>query len=45
MPVHKVKGGYQWGNSGNVYKTKEQAETQGKAILASGWKEKRRKGK
>ena len=45
MPVHKVKGGYQWGNSGKVYKTKEQAETQGKAILASGWKEKRRKGK
>lgn len=43
MPVKKVKGGYQWGNAGKVYPTKEQAEKQGKAIIASGYKEKKRK--
>jgi len=41
MPVRKVKGGYRWGNTGKVYKTKEQAEKQGRAIRASGWKEKK----
>ena len=35
MPVRKVKGGYQWGNSGKVYPTKAQAERQGRAIFAS----------
>jgi len=40
MPVRKVKGGYQWGTSGKVYPTKEQAEKQGKAIYASGYKKK-----
>lgn len=43
MPVKKVKGGYQWGNTGKVYPTKEQAEKQGKAIIASGYKEKKSK--
>ena len=43
MPVKKVKGGYRWGNSGKVYKTKKQAERQGKAIYASGYKPKGRK--
>ena len=38
MPVRKVKGGYQWGKTGKVYPTKEQAEKQGKAIYASGYK-------
>lgn len=38
MPVRKVKGGYQWGTSGKVYPTKEQAERQGRAIRASGYK-------
>lgn len=42
MPVKKVKGGYQWGNQ-KVYPTKAQAEAQGKAIYASGWKEKKKK--
>lgn len=28
MPVRKVKGGWKWGNSGKVYKTKEEAERQ-----------------
>ena len=37
MPVHKVKGGYQWGKSGKVYKTKAEAEKQGKAVYASGY--------
>ena len=46
MPVHKTKdGGYQWGNSGKVYKgkdAKQKAEKQGQAIRATGWKEKKR---
>lgn len=39
MPVHKVKGGYKWGKTGHVYPTKKQAEAQGRAIYASGWRE------
>ena len=38
MPVRKVKGGDKWGKSGKVYKTKKQAEAQGRAIYASGYK-------
>ena len=38
MPVRRVKGGYQWGTNGKVYKTKAQAEAQGRAIRASGYK-------
>jgi hypothetical protein len=41
MPVHKSKGGYQWGNSGKVYKgkgAKEKAAAQGKAAFANGYK-------
>jgi hypothetical protein len=43
MPVRKVQGGYQWGKSGKVYPTKAQAERQGRAIYASGYKEKPKK--
>lgn len=43
MPVRKVKGGYRWGTSGKIYPTKEQAEKQGKAIMASGYKKKGKK--
>jgi|TARA_S200002703_G_C3592466_1_gene181965 hypothetical protein len=43
MPVTKVKGGYRWGKSGKIYKTKKQAERQGRAIYASGYKTKGRK--
>ena len=43
MPVRKVKGGYRWGKSGKVYKTKKQAERQGIAIYASGYKKGKRK--
>jgi hypothetical protein len=39
MPVQKVQGGYRWGQSGKVYPTKQQAEAQGRAIYASGWRE------
>ena len=35
MPVRKVQGGYQWGTSGKVYPTREQAERQGRAIYRS----------
>jgi len=38
-PVRKVKGGWQWGTSGKVYKRKSDAEKQAKAIYASGWRE------
>ena len=40
MPVRKVTGGYKWGKTGKVYPTKRQAEAQGKAIRASGYKKK-----
>lgn len=39
MPTHKVKGGYKWGKHGKVYPTKPQADKQGQAIYASGWRE------
>ena len=38
MPVHKVKDGYQWGNHGKVYSSKSDAEKQGRAAYASGYK-------
>lgn len=40
MPVRKVNGGYQWGQTGKVYPTREQAERQGRAIERSGYTEK-----
>jgi len=40
MPVHKVKGGYQWGTKGKVYPTRAQAEKQARAAYASGYKAK-----
>ena len=43
MPVTKVKGGYRWGKSGKIYKTKKEAERQGKAIYASGYNKKKRR--
>lgn len=43
MPVKKVKGGYKWGSTGKVYPTKAEAEKQGKAIYASGYKKKAKK--
>lgn len=43
MPVRKVKGGWRWGSSGKTYKTKEEAEKQGRAIYASGYKGRKKK--
>ena len=43
MPVRKVKGGYRWGSSGKIYKTKKEAERQGRAIRASGYRGRRKK--
>jgi hypothetical protein len=37
MSVQKVKGGYRWGKTGKVYKTKAAAEKQGRAIHARGY--------
>jgi hypothetical protein len=45
VPVKKVKGGYRWGTSGKVYKTKAAAEKQGRAIYASGYKSGKKKAK
>lgn len=42
MPVKKVSGGYKWGNKGKVYPTRKQAEAQGRAAYASGYKEKKK---
>ena len=38
MPVRKVPGGYQWGTQGKVYPTKRQAERQGRAAYAAGYR-------
>lgn len=35
MPTRKVKGGYRWGKSGKVYRSKAKADRQGRAIKAS----------
>lgn len=43
MPVRKVKGGYRWGSSGKTYATKSAATKQGRAIMASGYKKKKKK--
>ncbi len=43
MPTRKVKGGYQYGKKGKVYKgkgAKAKADRQGRAIRASGYKKK-----
>lgn len=47
MPVHAVYQdgkliGWKWEKTGKLYKRKEDAEKQERAILASGWKEKRK---
>lgn len=43
MPVRKVKGGYKWGSSGKVYPTRAQAERQGRAAYANGYRGKSKK--
>ena len=44
MPVRKLAPGrWQWGQSGKVYPTKKQAEEQGRAIYAQGYRNKKSK--
>ena len=38
MPVRKVPGGYRWGTQGKVYPTRAQAERQGRAAYAQGYR-------
>ena len=46
MPVHEVRNksgkiiGYRYGQTGKVYKKREDAEKQARAIYASGYREK-----
>ena len=35
MPVRKVKGGYKWGKTGKIYKSRSKAVKQGQAISIS----------
>ena len=35
MPVRKVKGGYKYGSKGKIYKKREDAVKQGRAIHAA----------
>jgi hypothetical protein len=35
MPVRRVKGGFRWGQTGKVYRSKAKAEAQGRAIRAA----------
>lgn len=42
MPIRRVSRGYQFGTSGKVYPTKQQAEKQARAIFASGYREKKK---
>jgi len=41
MPIHRVSGGYKWGNTGKIYPTKKQTEKQAADIYSSGWREKK----
>ena len=43
MPVRKGSEGYQWGTRGKVYPSREQAEAQGRAAYASGYRETKKK--
>ncbi len=48
MPVREVRNssgkimGYRWGSTGKVYRKREDAEKQARAIYASGYKEKKK---
>lgn len=37
MPVMKVPGGYRWGSTGKIYKTRAGAARQGAAARAAGY--------
>ena len=48
MPVHEVRNksgkiiGYKWGTTGKLYRKKEDAQKQARAIYASGYQEKKK---
>ena len=44
-PVRKVTGGYRWGTTGKTYKSRADAERQGRAIKASQARKKKRGGR
>lgn len=39
MPIHRVKGGWQWGSKGKVFKSKKKAQKQAAAAIYNGYKE------
>jgi SPP1 gp7 family putative phage head morphogenesis protein len=41
MPVHKVRGGFRFGETGKVYPSRAGAEAQARAIYSTGWREDR----
>jgi hypothetical protein len=44
MPVRKIaEGKYQWGQTGQIYPTRKQAQAQGRAVYASGYRPKDKK--
>lgn len=45
MPVHKVKGGYQWGETGKVYKGRDAKKKAIKQAIAIAYSEAERRGK
>ena len=42
MPVRKVKGGYRFGKSGKIHRTRKAADRQARAIYASGYGKKKK---
>lgn len=44
MPVHKIKEGWKFGEHGHVFKTREDARKQARAIYASGYRDPKTKG-
>jgi hypothetical protein len=38
MPIHRVAGGWKWGNHGHVYKSRKGAEAQARAAYANGYR-------
>lgn len=40
MPIHKVAGGWRWGDHGKVYANREDAVKQAQAAYAAGYREK-----
>ncbi len=39
MPIHRAKGGWQWGSHGKVYRSRKKAAKQAAAAYANGYRE------